>query len=370
MCKCSQDLLYQLFIWLSIFGINDLRAQEINKDYIYGCENCTITDFRALGRYKILFDYTRMERRMLILLDTQNLVVDRIQVDAPMTPCPYGEDGLLIPDLGYSAYLKIKNNTIEVEKLFQFQADFSQKYGSYWLVPPKKGFWSIGSRTCGDQKYISQFNFMNTNQKDFIAFMVKNHSNVYKALGKEIPVFSIKNYLENGRATVNDDLEKTVLVNKNCEEPIRATSGPGFHSYDIDGSTLMVFLRDFQKLYYIKLDTLPQVLGNIALPLTEPGRWRHFYDLAKHLSYFLFEKKEEVKKKSAFFADVKTYKLYRLDGQELTKVSEINYLPVDIEDNRLYELRLDKKSYHIYGHPLVPIKDDIQRIFIKPDGGR
>jgi len=343
-------------------------AQEITADYVYGCENCTITEFRVIGKNKILFDYTKPERRMLTLLDTQNLVVDKMHVEAPMNPVPYGQNRIMIPDLGFSAVLKIENNKFLLEKLAIFRADFHSKYGGYVLIQPGHGLWSIGSTTCGANKYIPQLSYLPLKQEKLTAFVVKNPYEFYGAKGKETPLFTLKNLMGDGE--VNQEIEQIILANKNCSEQIRAQpSAPGFHSYDIDGNKLMVFLKDFQKLFYVEMDSIPRSMGSISLPLPENGGWHHFYDLTQHLSYFLFEKKEESNSKRNKEPFEKTYKLYRLDGTQLTKVAEINYLPVDIENNRLYELRSDKKAYHIYGHYLVPIKDDIQRIFIKPEGG-
>ena len=343
------------------------HAQEITADYIYGCENCTITEFRVIGSHKILFDYTKPDRRMLTLLDTQNLVVDKLHVEAPMNPVPYGQNRVMIPDLGFSALLKIENNKFLIEKLALFKADFQSKYGGYFLIQLGLGLWSIGSTTCGVNKYVSQLSYLPLKQEKFRTFVIKNPYEFYGAKGKEIPLFSIKNLMGDGE--INRELEQIILANKNCSEQIRAKPGsPGFHSYDIDGNKLMVFLKDFQKLFYIEMDSIPRSMGSISLPLPEAGGWHHFYDLAQHLSYFLFEKEDDTNSKKNKELEGKTYKLYRLDGAQLTKVAETDYLPVDIENNRLYELRSDKKAYHIYGHLLVPIKDDIQRIFIKPEG--
>lgn len=351
---------------ITIWIVTPGKSQEITADYVYGCENCTITAFRAMGKHKILFNYSNIDRRQLILLDSQNLVVDKIHVEAPMNPVPYGQNRIMVPDLNFSASLKIENNKFQLEKLAIFRADFHSKYGGYVLIQPGRGLWSIGSTTCGANKYVAQLFYIPLKQENLKAFVIKNPYEFYGAKGKEIPLFSLKNLMGDGE--VNRELEQLILANKNCSEQIRAQPGAlGFHSYDIDGNKLMVFLRDFQKLFYVEMDSIPRSMGSISLPLPEAGGWRHFYDLTQHLSYFLFEKKEESNSKRNKEPVEKTYKLYRLDGTQLTKVSEIDYLPVDIENNRLYELRSDKKAYHIYGHLLVPIKDDIQRIFITPE---
>lgn len=353
-------------IWVVIFllgWVGHGYAQEINEEYVYGCEYCTITEFRVVGKHKILFDYSNIARRKIILLDTQNLVVDRIQVEAPMNVVPWGRDKFLVPDLNYSAVIKIERNKLNVEKLAIFRGDFSKEYGSYQLIQPDRGLWSIAYTTCGANKYVAQLAYLPLRQKNLVTFGIKNPYEEYGARGKLTPYFSIKNLL--GKDEVNLGLEQYILANKDCQEQIRIPAfTPGFHSYDIDEDKMMVFLKDFQKLFYYSMDSIPRFLGSIELPLPETGGWRHFYDLAQHLSYFVFEKKAENNSSKSKTVLAKTYKLYRLDGSVLTKIADLSYLPVDIEDNRLYELRSDKKSYSIYGHYLVPVKDDIQRIFI------
>jgi hypothetical protein len=334
----------------------------VDKHYVYGCDNCIISDFLQIGKHKLLFDFSKISNRKLILLDSQNLVVDALVVEAPMTMCVRDEKEFLVPDLNYTARIKIVENQFQVKTLYQIHTSLGMRnriiYKGYLI--------GMESISCESEPYAQRLGFIDL-RDTFKIFLSKQSKFIphYRKKGKDtMLILSRKNLLEKG--TVNDNLIFQPVVNIQCEESSRRKDAPGLHSYAIDENRLMYFNYQSQKLYYIDIEPTPRLVGDITLPLDldEKGGWHHFYDNLQHTSYFVYEKVSlEEKKKGEKEKSPQEYFLYRLDGKELKKISDLNYLPTDIEDGKVYELRGSNKSYRIYGHPFVEPKY-LERIFL------
>jgi hypothetical protein len=351
---------FKRILWFLIWPIMPvaLFCQTMEKDYIYGCENCVISKFRQIGKNKLLFDYSNINRRQLILLDTQNLVVDKLGIEAPMSICVNNDQEFSIPDVNFTANIKIVGNRMEMKSLFMIHSSVELHYP---IFVKGKGFISLSSRTCGAESYISQLIFLDTSVDvdSTKVYQIDAKKNLYYRRPNQDVINYISRKDIQGKGSINDHWVNQPIINANCEEISRRKNGPGFHSYEIDDKILMFFRKESQKLYYVELEPRPKLLGSITLPLSidETGAWHHFYDHQRHLSYFVYEKGRSSEKSA------KEYLLYRLEGKELKKISSLNYLPADIEEGKVYELRQDKKSYHIYGHPFVE-PPHIDRIFL------
>lgn len=352
-----------------------LVAQPTHPNYIYGCENCAVTGVRIVGPNKVLEDFGKTGKRRLILLDSQNLQVDEIEVNGPVSLVPTGPYTVKVRELGAVVDLSIRNHTFQIDTFMPLLGGFSAQHGL--MYPIQTQYYLIGGGQDG-------FYYLPLDQ-ELYTLERRVRTDEYNQKGKvERALFGHFSQINTPELTRHADVNMRAFSAPFIDVKPRQekqTYFPAWDNIEIDGENLFVFSRVDQVFYRVQLTPdRPQIIDQVKLPVKNPNRegWIHYYDFQEKQHYFVLDRNGHIWPGMGYDIDRKTRKrmeqatdwsweLFRLDGQKLTRLSNLPFRPADIEGGFVYELRqTGKKSSDVYAYPFDPKRvDDIWRMYIK-----
>jgi len=332
-----------------LFFILPLSAQLLGEHYIYGCENCVVTDFKVIGENKILFDFTKHNKRKLILLNEENIKVDEIRVGGPTSISTLSPRRFSVAELDAAVEIAIEDHQFVVDSYLSYRYEFANMYGLSY--PLSNGTYNIGigSYTDNGPHY---FSFFPLDQKAMIQFLIGRSKDDYNMKGDTVRVLS-------GKAAFNQDLISYKFINGDQSLADEITSQPAtWVDYSVKGDTVTIFSGHLQRLFKVQVaDNNPRVISEFKLPAKKQALhgWHYFNDYQANKDYFLLPAAD----------DDTNHELLVLDDKKLIKVAEVPFIPVDIEDGIIYQLKRAEKSCDIYGYPLEKNKNKIMQYDIR-----
>ncbi|WP_268122346.1 hypothetical protein [Roseivirga pacifica] len=334
-------------------------GQEIPKNLIYGNENLQFERIYKVGSHTLLLHVpNRQNKRVLYLLNEQNLVSDQIKVQ--------GNDDFLIRSKssfalsGLSEYVEFKIENDSLVPLFGFQskANFSQILSPEFVINNT----IVGTKWNADYDCSPYYYMPISKVKALVSLNPKVEEYAFNRLDT-VFLFDAQGIEQIEKGTIDRFEIKALTMLNDCDNRMPYPYY-GWRNFTYSEDLLTIYDMKIGALFIIQFDQegKPGVQKKIPLPINRgTSGWKHLYDKTQNKHYFA-ERIETIpdtkglnKRQIRKLEPTISYKLYELslDTEILKPLYKLGFSPELIDNALIYEIvSAPKKGSSIYFHPL------------------